>query len=197
MASKKYFNLYCVLHSSSDENWFALSKNTVLTSKFPIDFHSTLLSFSKNSSKLCCIDTTFSRMCRTFKRRLSTVHIGRYIYLLWAIIEGMLLIVYQINTLLWYKITCSESRNFDSQWTLVSFLVKHNQFYREAKLTCPLYRPTEDICIRIYVFKRVLTCGTYIEKSVSMHQHFEQVVGKQRRQKTEGKYLGFSEAEPL
>ena len=34
MTSKKYFKLYCVLHSSSNENWFALSTNTVLATKF-------------------------------------------------------------------------------------------------------------------------------------------------------------------
>ena len=78
-------------------------------------------------------------------------------FLLCAIIEGTLVIVYQINTPLWYKTTCceSESRTFDCQWILVSFLVKQNQFYREERLTCPLYRPTEDICIGIYVLKRV------------------------------------------
>ena len=45
---------------------------TLSATKFPIDFNSTFLCFSENSSKLCCIDITFSKMCRTFKRRLST-----------------------------------------------------------------------------------------------------------------------------
>ena len=77
---------------------------------------------------------------------------------------------------------CSESRNFDCQLILVSFLVKHNQFYGEARLTCPLYKPTEDICIGIYVFKRVFNvCTARVEKSMSMQQHFEQLLGKQRR----------------
>ena len=73
------------------------------------------------------------------------------------------MIVYQKNAPLRYKTTCSESesRNFDCQRTLVSFLVKHNQFYREARLTCPLYRSTEDICIDICAIKRVSTCGTF------------------------------------
>ena len=57
------------------------------------------------------------------------------------------------------------------------FLVKHMQFYQEARLTFPLYRPTEDICIGIFVSKRV----AHVEKSVSMQRHFEQFVGKQRR----------------
>ena len=80
-----------------------------------------------------------------------------HIYLPWAIFEGTLVIVYQKNAPLGYKIICSESesRKFDCQWTLVSFLVKHNQFYREAKLICSLYRSTEDICIDICVYQRV------------------------------------------
>ena len=61
------------------------------------------------------------------------------------------------------------------------FLVKRNQFYLEARLTCPLYRPTEDICIGIYVSKRVFNVWHMLKKSVSMQQHFEQFVGKQRR----------------
>ena len=59
--------------------------------------------------------------------------------------------------------------------------MKHNQFYREARLTCPLYRSTEDICIGIYVFKHVFNAWHMLKKSVSMQQHFEQFVRKQRR----------------
>ena len=73
--------------------------------------------------------------------------------------------------------------------------MKHNQFYREAILTCPLYRPTEDICMGIYVFKHVINVWHMLKKSVSMQQYFEQFVGKQSR--LEGNYLGISEAEPL
>ena len=156
------FKMYYVLHSSSNENRFALSTNTVLATTFPPDFNSTLLSFSENSSKLCCIDITSRRAAHS--KDLSNMHCkDRYIYLLRAIIEGTLVIVYQINAPFWYETTCSESesRNFDCQWPLVSFLVKHNQFYREARLTCPLYRSKEDICINIYVLKSVL-----------MQQHF-------------------------
>ena len=100
---------------------------------------------------------------KTFKYN---VHQDRYIYLLWAIFEGTLVIVYQKNAPLRYKTTCSESesRNFDCQWTLVSFLVKHNQFYREARLTCPLYRSTEDLCIGICVFKRVFNVWHILKK---------------------------------
>ena len=34
------------------------------------------------------------------------------------------------------------------------YFLWNNQFYREAWLTCSLYRPTEDIWIVIYYFKR-------------------------------------------
>ena len=98
------------------------------------------------------------------------------------------MIVYQIKSPHWHKTTCSESenRNFDCQWNLVSFLVKLKQFYREARLTCPLYRPTEDICIGIYVFKRVCYVWLMLKKGVNATT-FEQFVRKQRR--LEGKYL--------
>ena len=94
------------------------------------------------------------------------------------------MIVYQKNAPLRYKTTFSESesRNVDCHWTLVSFLVKHNQFFREARLTCPLYRSAEEICLGICVFKRVFNVWHILKKkSVSMYQHFEQFVGKQRR----------------
>ena len=96
------------------------------------------------------------------------VHKDWYIYLLWAIIEGTLVIglLYQINAPPWYRTTCSESesRNLYCQWTLASFLVNHNHFYREARLTCPLNRPTADI----YVSKRVFNVWHKLKKSVSM-----------------------------
>ena len=46
-----------------------------------------------------------------------------YNYLLWAIIEGTLVIVYQINAPLWYKTTCGEieSRKGKSHITLNPF----------------------------------------------------------------------------
>ena len=69
---KKYFKLYCVLHNSSNENWFPLSTNTVLATKFPTDFNSTLLCFPTNCSKCCYIDTLFFNMCHTLKTRLYT-----------------------------------------------------------------------------------------------------------------------------
>ena len=73
---------------------------------------------------------------------------------------------HQKNAALRHKTTCSESesRNFDCQWTLVSILVKLNQFYREARLTCPLYMSTEDICIGICVFKHVFNVWHMLKK---------------------------------
>ena len=54
-----------------------LSPTTILATKFPTDFNSTLLCLSENSSELNYI--TFSKMCRTFKRGLRTqrpIHIS-------------------------------------------------------------------------------------------------------------------------
>ena len=51
-----------------------------------------------------------------------------------------------------------------SLWT---FLVKYNQFYRETRLTCPLYRTTKDICICIYVFKRVFKVWHMLKNGVN------------------------------
>ena len=50
----------------------------------------------------------------------------------------------------------------------------------------------QKTCIGIYVFKRAFNVLHMLEKSVSMQQHFEQNVGKQRR--LEEKYLDISEA---
>ena len=73
--------------------------------------------------------------------------------------------------------------------------MKQYQFYREARLTYPLYRQTEDICTSINAFKRVCNVWHMLKECVSMQQHVEKFVGKQRR--LEGKYLGISKAEPL
>ena len=74
------------------------------------------------------------------------------------------------------QLTSSESESRMSM-NLVSSRLKHNQFHREAKLTCLLYRRKEDMYIRIYVFKRVFNVWNML-KNVSMQQHFEQFVGK-------------------
>ena len=63
-------------------------------------------------------------------------------------------ILLQINAPLWYKMTWSESesKHCVCQWTLVSFLFKHDQFSRESRLTWPLWRKKEEaICIDIIV----------------------------------------------
>ena len=88
---------------------------------FPTDFIQ-LFVFFFNSSKLHCIYITFSKISAHSK----DVHKDQYIYQLWVIIEGTLVIVYEINGPLWYKTTCceSESRKFECQWTLVSFFCK-------------------------------------------------------------------------
>ena len=68
---EKYFKLYSVVHSSSNENWFAHSTNTVLATKFPAYFNSTLLFPQQVIQNVFCIDTLFN-MCHTLKTRLNT-----------------------------------------------------------------------------------------------------------------------------
>ena len=82
---------------------FALSTNTALATKFQIDYNSTLHCFSDNSLKPCCIDTLFPT--RDIRSEDVQVHKYRYIYRIWAIIEGILVIVYQINATLRHKTT--------------------------------------------------------------------------------------------
>ena len=142
--------------------WFALSTNHVLATKFPTDFNSTLF---QKTLRNCCIDTIFSKMCRTFKRRLSTytpIHISSMGHNRGQVSDSLS----DKFASLWYKTICSEKvcRNFDYQCNLVSFLVKHNQFSGEARLLCPLYRPREGICIGIYVFKCVFNVWHLLKK---------------------------------
>ena len=138
------FKLYCVPNSSSNEKWLALSTNS-LSYKISnrLQFNSSLF-----PNKL------FKMLLHSHIVKWKLFETMLHWHLLWAIFEGTLVIVYQKNAPLRYKTTFSESecRNFDCQWTLVSFVVKRNQFYREARLTCPLYVSTEDICIGICVF---------------------------------------------
>ena len=89
------------------------------------------------------------------------------------------MIVYEINERLWYKTTCSEGKV--EVLTVNEFWSCFFQFYRKARLTCPLYRSTEDICRGINF---ILTCFqhvTHVEKSLSMQLHLVQFIGKQRR----------------
>ena len=54
------------------KNDLHFSTNTVLSTKFPTDFNSTLLCFPTNCWKCCYIDTLFFNMCHTLKTRLNT-----------------------------------------------------------------------------------------------------------------------------
>ena len=130
--------------SSYSRRYIALVADTALNIKLTyllssykisnrLQFNSSLF-FVQNSSKLCCIDTTCSKMNRTFERRLSTNRL-KHIYLIHVIIEGKLVMVYQINAPLLYKTTCSESEssNFDCHeiwscflWKLTSFIEKQD-----------------------------------------------------------------------
>ena len=51
----------------------------------------------------------------------------------------------------------------------------------KISLNYPRLRPTEDICIGIYVLKRLLSVRHILEKAVSMQHSFEEFSEKQRR----------------
>ena len=46
---------------------------------------------------------------------------------------------------------------------------------------CPRIWPIEDICIGLYVLKRILTARHILEKVMSMQRSFEAFLEKQRR----------------
>ena len=153
---KKYFKLYCVLHSSFNENWFALSTNTVQSYKISnrLQFNSSLYFWKRFETVLhwhnFFQDVPHSQ--KTFRYITTDTYIvyGPYS-------RATLVIVYQKNAPLRYKTTCSESesRNFDCQWTLVSFLVKHNKFYQEARLNLPFMQFNR---IHMYRYLCIKTC---------------------------------------
>ena len=60
------------------------------------------------------------------------------------------------------------------------FLWKY-QFYREERLTCPLYRSTEDICIGVCVFKRVFNVWHMLKKVCQCNNILNNFLGKQRK----------------
>ena len=70
-------------------------------------------SFFLKTLRNCVALTQIFQRCAARSKDV-LVHKDRYIYLLWAILEGKLVIVYRINYSVLYKTTCSESesRNF-------------------------------------------------------------------------------------
>ena len=95
-----------------------------------LHFKSSSFFFSKNSSKLCCNEAHFSKMCPTFKGFLCTstytpIHLSSTDHN-----RGQVSDFFKINAPLWHKTTWSEIRNFDCPWTVVSFLFKHDHFSR-------------------------------------------------------------------
>ena len=60
---------------------------------------------------------------------------------------------------------------------------------------CPRIWPIEDICIGLYVFKRLLTVWHILEKVMSMQHSFEEFSEKQRR--VELKSVGNFEAKTM
>ena len=143
---------------------------------------SSLLRFNSNWSQCCCFRILFCKIYHTLKKTTQLIRKFLCICLLLVLIKGKLVMVFQINAPLRYKMIWSESKSkkFDCQLIFVSFLFKLNQLSREAKLTCPLLRPQEDISLGIrYSIVTSFQRMTHLAiQSVSM---FEKLVGKHIR----------------
>ena len=119
-------------------------------------FPSSLPCFPTNCSKCCCTDTLICKNVPHVENTLQYINTYAYVFLKGKL-EGVLK-----SAPLCYKTTWSESRKIDCQWSLASFILKLNQFSREARLTCPLIRPKEDI-IHVHMYSRVVTSSERVE----------------------------------
>ena len=164
MASKKYFKLYCVLHSSSNENWFALSTNTVLATNFPTDFNSTLLCFPTNCSKWCYIDILFWTCVTRWKH----VYIHKYLCtcLLLTCIKGKLVLLLDKTGYVSQETRPKfiDIQHFYFHFHYMLFCIQAVHFSDKLSLMCPRIWPMEYICIGLYVLKRLWLCGTSRKK---------------------------------
>ena len=66
-------------------------------------------------------------------------------------------------------------------FTTSCFISKLCIFFDKLSLMCPPIWPIEDICIGLYVLKRLLTVRHILEKIMSMQHRFEAFSEKQRR----------------
>ena len=122
---EKYFKLYCVLHSFSNQNWFALSTNTVLATKFPTDFNSTLHCFPIKLFKTFVALSHFFSTCATRWKKVK-IHKYLWIWLLLVCIKGKLVLPL-------------DKTSYDSQETRPKFIDSTSQnfyFHFQYKLFC-------------------------------------------------------------
>ena len=137
------------------ENWFALSTNTALATTFPTDFNSTLLCFPTNCSKCCAT-------------RWKHVQINKYlcICLLLVCIKGKLVLLLDktgyVSLETRPKFIDSQTFYFYFHYKLICIKAVH--LSDKLSLMCPRLWPIEDICIGLYVLKRLLNVRHILEK---------------------------------
>ena len=181
MAWKKIFQAVLCPTQLFQWNWFALSTNTVLATQFPTDFNSTLLCFPTNCSKCCYIDTLFFKMCHTLKTRLNTqipIHMSSV-----DLLKGKLVLLLDKTGYVPQETRPKfiDSQNFYFHFHYKLYCIQAVHFSDKLSLMCPRIWPIEDICIGIYVLKRLLTVRHILKKVMSMQHSFEAFSGKQRR----------------
>ena len=66
-------------------------------------------------------------------------------------------------------------------WLKGLFYIKAMYLSDKLSLMCPRLWPIEDVCIGLYVLKRLLNVWHILEKVMSMQHRFEEFSEKQRR----------------
>ena len=74
-----------------------------------------------------------------------------------------------------------DSQNFYFHFHYELFCIITVNLSDKLSLICPLLWPIEDICIGLYVLKRLLNVRHILEKVMSMQHSFEEFSEKQRR----------------
>ena len=80
-----------------------------------------------------------------------------------------------------------DSQKFYFHFHYKLFCIKAVYLSDKLSLMCPRLRPIEDICIGLYVIKRLLNAWHILEKVMSMQHSFEEFSEKLRR--VESKYV--------
>ena len=160
MASKNISSC-TVSYTSSNENWFARSTNTVLATKFPRDFIETLLCFPTNCSKCCCIYTLFSTCDTRWKLEYLCI------CLLLICIKGKLVLRLDKTGYVSHgtRPKFIDSQNFYRHFHYKLFCFKAVHLFDKLSLMCPRLWPMQDICIGLYVRQRLLNVRHILEKS--------------------------------
>ena len=169
--------MYCVLHSSSNENRFALSTNTVLATKFPTEFTSTLLCFLTNYSKCYGVDTLFS-ICVT---RLKHVQIHKYLCkCLLLVYKGKLVLLLEKKNRL-----CITRNETKVHWQSKFLLSLHVVLYQSSAFTWFIITNVTSIMAhRRYIYRFLwmsFECAAHLGKSCVNATQFRRVFRKTKK----------------